>query len=101
MTQLSILVVGGGIAGLSAAIGLRRRGHTVTVFERHAECQTLGAPVNLRPNATHVLIEYGMEQMMSEMDTLAGSVFCWQRYANGKYLQKHRLTDMVPQFGAP
>jgi salicylate hydroxylase len=42
---LHIIVVGAGLGGLSAAVALARRGHSVTVLEQAAE---LGE-VNIRP----------------------------------------------------
>jgi salicylate hydroxylase len=40
------LVIGSGIGGLAAAIGLRRAGLEVEVFERTAELREVGADVS-------------------------------------------------------
>jgi len=48
-------IVGGGIGGLAAAIGLRARGHEVTVFEQAPEFGRVGADINLTPNAVRAL----------------------------------------------
>jgi 2-polyprenyl-6-methoxyphenol hydroxylase-like FAD-dependent oxidoreductase len=41
-TGISVLVVGGGIAGLTFAIEAHRKGHTVQVIERRLEGETSG-----------------------------------------------------------
>jgi salicylate hydroxylase len=48
-------IVGGGIGGLAAAIGLRDLGHQVTVFEQAPEFGRVGADINLTPNAVRAL----------------------------------------------
>lgn len=55
-----IVVVGGGIGGLSAALSLARRGFAVTVLERSAEFGEIGAGLQLAPNATRVLKCWGL-----------------------------------------
>ncbi len=50
-----VLVAGGGIAGLSAALALEQRGFAVTVFERSAEPASEGAGLQLSPNAARLL----------------------------------------------
>lgn len=57
----TVLIVGAGIAGLAAAIGLHRRGHHVTLVERSAELHALGAGVVLQPNALAALRDVGVE----------------------------------------
>jgi salicylate hydroxylase len=46
-----VLVAGGGIGGLAAALAIARAGHPVTVFEQAAEIGEIGAGIQLGPNA--------------------------------------------------
>ncbi|OII65403.1 MULTISPECIES: FAD-dependent monooxygenase [unclassified Streptomyces] len=55
MKPLDILVAGGGIGGLTAALALHRAGHHVTVAERSPHPPASGAGIILAPNALHVL----------------------------------------------
>ncbi|MFI6148703.1 3-hydroxybenzoate 6-monooxygenase [Streptomyces sp. NPDC051109] len=50
-----ILIAGGGIGGLAAALGLAGRSHRVTVLERRETFTELGAGIQLGPNAFHAL----------------------------------------------
>jgi len=59
--QSRAIVVGAGIAGLSAAIGLRRAGWDVTVLERSRFKNEIGAAISVPPNATMVLDQWGFD----------------------------------------
>jgi 3-hydroxybenzoate 6-monooxygenase len=50
---LPILVAGGGIGGLAAALGLAKQGFAVTVLEKAAQLGEVGAGIQLGPNAFH------------------------------------------------
>ena len=52
---LRVAVVGGGIAGLAAALALRQRGVEATVYERAPALREVGAGIALWPNATRAL----------------------------------------------
>ena len=58
--QADILVVGGGIGGLTAGLALTRAGHRVLVLEKAAQFAELGAGLQLAPNATRVLAGLGV-----------------------------------------
>ena len=55
-----IMIVGAGIAGLTAALCLRQSGHDVTILEQASALQDIGAGIQLSPNALHVLNAIGI-----------------------------------------
>ena len=55
-----ILVVGGGIGGLTLALELARCGIACRVFESAPEVKALGVGINLLPHATQVLADHGL-----------------------------------------
>ena len=57
---MHVLVVGGGIGGLTAALALEKRGHTVTVAEQSGVISEVGAGLQLSPNAMKVLNALGV-----------------------------------------
>ena len=59
---LPVIIVGGGIGGLSAALCLHARGIAVSVFERAPELKPLGVGINLLPHAARVVHELGLAQ---------------------------------------
>lgn len=59
---MEIGILGGGIAGLSVALALRKQGHHPRVYERRAAPATMGAGVTLWPNASFVLAQLGLLQ---------------------------------------
>src|SRR6202012_4175347 len=58
--KVPCLVVGGGIGGLTAALGLARRGREVHVLEKGEAFTEIGAGLQLAPNATRVLSQIGI-----------------------------------------
>lgn len=56
----SFTIVGGGIGGLTLAIGMQRRGFRVKVYENAHEIKPLGAGLGLGANAVKAFFEIGI-----------------------------------------
>ena len=59
-SDLPVLVSGGGIGGLAAALALVRQGFKVQVFEQSPEIGEIGAGIQLGPNAFHAFDALGV-----------------------------------------
>jgi salicylate hydroxylase len=59
-SELPVLVAGGGIGGLAAALALVRQGFKVQVFEQAPEIGEIGAGIQLGPNAIHAFDALGV-----------------------------------------
>jgi 2-polyprenyl-6-methoxyphenol hydroxylase-like FAD-dependent oxidoreductase len=57
-----VLIVGGGIAGLTLATALHARGIHAELIERECEWQALGAGLSVQPNGLRVLADYGLDK---------------------------------------
>jgi salicylate hydroxylase len=62
-----IIIAGGGIAGLTAALAFARRGFAVQLHERAARLEEAGAGLQLSPNAVHLLRELGVSQALASV----------------------------------
>lgn len=56
--EQDVVVAGGGIGGLAAAIGVRRAGRSVQVFEQAAAFEEVGAGLQFGPNATRIVRQW-------------------------------------------
>jgi len=59
-----VLVVGGGIGGLTTALAFGRRGFEVHLFEQAGHFGEIGAGIQLSPNCVRVLFDLGLEQRL-------------------------------------
>lgn len=57
---MDVLVVGGGIGGLASAYALATAGRFVRVLERAPEFAEVGAGLQIAPNATRILRDWGL-----------------------------------------
>lgn len=60
MNQLEILIIGGGIGGLTSAIALRQRGFPVSIIERNPEWSVYGVGIIQQGNALRAINALGL-----------------------------------------
>lgn len=99
--MVKILVAGGGIGGLAAALAASRAGCMMRLFERSPEFTEIGAGVQLGPNVTRVLHGWGLAKALKAIAA------CPERLqvrsaSSGKMLGTLRLGSvMAARYGAP
>src|SRR5262245_21737581 len=96
----SVLVVGGGIGGLSTALALSRKGIPVQVLEQAAEFKEIGAGIQLGPNVFR----------MFEVLGLSEAVFRWAAFPEalemrdsmtGETVVEMRIDNLYQKYHAP
>ncbi|ORY05158.1 hypothetical protein BCR34DRAFT_48489 [Clohesyomyces aquaticus] len=58
---MDIGIIGAGIAGLAAAVTLRRAGHEVEIFEKSTFKNEIGAAILITPNGNKILKRWGFD----------------------------------------
>ena len=91
------IVVGGGIAGLASAIGLRERGWYVDVLEQAPAFEEVGAGLSLWPNALNALDGLGVGAVVREKSVLDGEAGI--RDERGRWLSRTDVAEIRNRFG--
>lgn len=100
MAGLRVLVAGGGIGGLAAAIALRQAGLDVAVFERARDLRDLevGLGIHLWQNAVRALRKLGIDDVESLGDTMERMEW---RNSRGRFLAAWNVGGLRRELGAP
>ncbi len=96
--KLRVVVIGGGIGGLTAARAMLRRGLDVRVYESSPELKEIGAGVALGPNAMKALRSLDLEEPVRALGYHAPVQLL--RTWKGRVISKTDATLAAQRFGA-
>lgn len=98
---MKIILAGGGIGGMSAALSLLKRGIDVEVYEQATELKEVGAGIQISPNGNKVLDELGVFETLRQLscDPVRKEFRLWN---DGRPWPMFNLGKMaVEQYGYP
>lgn len=97
MRKIDVAIIGGGVAGLSAAVACCRAGVDAHVFEAAPQFQPLGTSLSLWPNAMRCLTEWGLDTDVTSCGRIIEQL-AWRR-TNGQPYFVHRLKPIYEELG--
>jgi len=100
MMNREVLIVGGGIGGLSSAFALTRAGFDVRLFEQAPEFGEVGAGIQLAPNCTRILAELGLLERVLSVG-VAPTRMVMRDALDGGDLTALDLVDVERRYGFP
>lgn len=97
---MEIVIVGGGIGGLTTASSLQNKGLNVTVYEAAPELQPLGVGINLLPHAVSVLAGLGLLDALSALGVETKELIFFNKFGQQIWREPRGLDAgyPVPQF---
>ncbi len=99
--SIKVLIAGGGIGGLAAALACARAGHSVQLFERAPAFAEIGAGIQLGPNVTRILHGWGLQEPLEAVAAYPDRLQA-RDAVSGRTLGTLRLGDTAQQrYGAP
>jgi salicylate hydroxylase len=99
--SLKIIIVGAGIGGLAATHALAHAGHHITLLDSASVLSDVGAGIQVSPNATRLLHQWGLGQALAEV-AVEPTAIVFRRYDTGTRVGYTRWgTRMVEDHGSP
>ena len=96
-----VLILGGGIGGLSTAIALAKRRMSATLLERSSFADETGAGIQLGPNATHVLRKLGALDAVEAAGFTPEAIWLFDALSGRKLAAMPLGRQLEERYGAP
>ncbi len=101
MSKHHLIIAGGGIGGLTAALALARTGHRVTVLEQAAALAEVGAGIQLSPNASRVLVDLGLRDALDVHAITPRDIVVHSSRSGGEVARTPVGRSVEARYGAP
>lgn len=79
---MTVLIAGGGIAGLALGLTLHQIGVPFRIFEAAKTIRPLGVGINLQPNAVRELIDLGLSDALDDIGVKTRQYGFYSKYGN-------------------
>jgi 3-hydroxybenzoate 6-monooxygenase len=99
-SAVDVVVVGGGIGGLANALALTQKGLRVRVLERAPEFGEVGAGMQIAPNCTRILDQWGLLDEVVSLGVAPDSLVM-KDAVDGQELTRLDLGDVERRYGFP
>ncbi len=97
----TVLISGGGITGLTAALCLAKAGFRTDIFEKAEGFETVGAGIQISPNALNILDEIGLSDQLKSV-AVAPSAIRVMAAISGREITKIPLgSSIIKRYGVP
>ena len=96
----TLLVAGGGIAGMAVGFAAVRAGWGTKIFERAAKFSEVGAGVQLGPNVTRILQAWGLGDALAQVAAFPEGLHA-RSMNSGEVLATLPVKDAASTYGAP
>jgi 2-polyprenyl-6-methoxyphenol hydroxylase-like FAD-dependent oxidoreductase len=77
---MHVIIVGGGISGLTLALSLNEAGIACRVYEQVAKLEPIGHGINLQPNAVRELFALGLGEALTRAGILAAELAFYNKH---------------------
>ena len=97
MEDLSVIIIGAGMGGLTAGISLQQAGYSVEIYDRVQELRPAGAAISLWSNGVKVLNRLGLGSAIAQIGGQMNHMAYYN--ANGKLLTGFSLQPLIDRVG--
>jgi 2-polyprenyl-6-methoxyphenol hydroxylase-like FAD-dependent oxidoreductase len=96
-----VIIAGGGIGGLAAALGLARKGFRSLVLEQAPQFGEIGAGIQIAPNAWHALDALGVGQLVKKEAVFIEHLFMFDGVSGEKVIDIPLDARFAKRFNNP
>jgi 3-hydroxybenzoate 6-monooxygenase len=97
---VDVIVVGGGIGGLSNALALTNKGLKVRIYEQAGAFGEVGAGLQIAPNCTRILNHWGLLDEVKSLGVLPKSMIMYDAM-DAQEITRLDLLDLEKRYGFP